>query len=74
MRAKDKVRHIDKPGEPFAGQTNKGTVHRVTPAVRGIPALALVLWGDIKQPNEDNWDSARGEFETWEKQAELVKL
>lgn len=63
MHAGDKVKHVTKPGEPFARPDQRGLVDRLTPAYRQIPAMAYVVWDD----------GDKG-FQTWERLTDLVKL
>lgn len=51
-----KCKHKTKPSEPFAEEKQHGVIHRITPAARGIPAQAFVLWKD---------------FSTWERLTDL---
>lgn len=63
----DKVRHVGKPAEPFAAvgahghitRTREDGPLRITPAARGIPAMAHVDWGD---------------FCTWERLSDLIEV
>lgn len=66
----DKVRHKSTPSEPWATEHAYGTITstpeghlRVTPAARGIPAMAFVKWGE-----EGN------EFYTWERFNDLTVI
>jgi hypothetical protein len=56
----DTVYHRTKPSEPHADPTNPGTVLRITPSGRGIPAAALINW-------------CNGGFTTWEQLGALDK-
>lgn len=66
----ERVRHRSKPAEPFAQPGAHGRITRtrdegplrITPARRGIPAMAHVQWGDEE----------RGVFHTWEKLSDLI--
>ena len=41
-----RCRHKGKPAEPFARPGAYGIIRRITPAARGIPAQAFVVWED----------------------------
>lgn len=70
----DRVKHRGTPAEPFAQPGAYGRVTRtdpsdeksrlrITPADRGIPAMAHVMWGE-----------GEGEFPTWERLKDLQFL
>jgi hypothetical protein len=54
-----RVRHKSKPQEPFSKEGEFGTVIRVTPAARMIPAQCYVDWETCQ---------------TWERQSDLVPV
>ena len=64
MQSNDRVKHLAKPGEPYASAGSHGVVVRVTPTGKGIPAMAYVAWSDEKH----------GEYWTWERQSDLTLL
>lgn len=69
-----KVKHRNKPAEPFATVGAHGVVTRtfedgplrITPAHRQIPAMAHVQW--------DSPNDATGPYFTWERLADLIEL
>lgn len=68
----EKVRHVGKPAEPYAPVGAHGMITRtvpdgplrITPAFRGIPAMAHVQWSD----------SGVGEYSTWERLSDLIQV
>ncbi|MBB3752505.1 hypothetical protein FHT44_005017 [Mycolicibacterium sp. BK634] len=68
----EKVRHVSKPSEPWGKSSDYGRITRtaedgplrVTPAARGIPAQAHVLWN----ADSDN------PYYTWERLADLKEV
>lgn len=52
-----RCRHKGTPAEPYGRPGQYGVIRRITPAARGIPATAFVIWEN---------------FSTWEKLGNLL--